>query len=159
MQPTRRFRHTLRVRYGEVDRQGVVFNAHYLAYMDDALENWIATFGDLRQPHGWDMMLKKVTVEWQGSVGSGDLLDIDLGIVRWGRTSWTVGYLGTRRGEPVFTAEVVYVSVRLGETQAIETPAAIRAALGDAVDLFRAGNDAARAGQGGGGEKRPAGSG
>jgi acyl-CoA thioester hydrolase len=131
-----RFRHTVRVRYGEVDQQGVVFNAHYLAYMDDALENWIASLGDLRREHDWDMMLKKATIEWQGSVGSGDSLDLDLAIVSWGRTSWTVGYLGTCRGEPVFTGEVVYVSVRLGENAAMDTPAGIRAALGEAVDLF-----------------------
>ena len=133
------YRHTLRVRYGEVDQQGVVFNAHYLAYMDDALENWLSTLGDLRREHGWEMMLKKTTVEWQGSVGSGDRLDIDMGVVNWGRTSWTVGYIGTSEGEPVFTGEVVYVSVRLGDNTAIETPAAIRAALGDAIDLFQRG--------------------
>jgi acyl-CoA thioester hydrolase len=131
-----RYRHRLRVRYGEVDQQGVVFNAHYLAYMDDALEGWLSTLGDLRHPHGWDMMLKKATVEWQGSLGSGDHLDVDLAIVRWGRTSWSVGYVGTCRDEPVFTAEVLYVSVRLGDHQSIETPAAIREALGEAVDLF-----------------------
>jgi acyl-CoA thioester hydrolase len=142
----RRYRHTLRVRYGEVDAQGVVFNAHYLAYMDDALENWLATLGDLRRPHGWDMMLKKVTLEWQGSVGSGDLLDVDLAIVRWGRTSWNVGYLGTCRGEPVFTAEVVYVSVSLGANEAMDTPAAIREALGEAVDLFGRGEPAVATG-------------
>ena len=33
------FRHSIRVRYGECDMQGVVFNAHYLAYVDDALEH------------------------------------------------------------------------------------------------------------------------
>jgi acyl-CoA thioester hydrolase len=137
-----RYRHTLRVRYGEVDQQGVVFNAHYLAYMDDALENWIAGMGDLRRAHGWDMMLKKITVEWQGSVGSGDPLDVDLGIVRWGRTSWTVGYLGTCRSEPVFTAEVVYVSVTLGDRQAMETPPAIRAQFGEAIGLFGVGASA-----------------
>jgi acyl-CoA thioesterase FadM len=85
------------------------------------------------------MMLKKVAIEWQGSVGSGDRLDIDVAVVRWGRTSWTVGYLGTCRGARVFTAEVVYVSVRLGQNEAIETPPAIRAALGEAIDLFGAG--------------------
>jgi acyl-CoA thioester hydrolase len=137
--PQGRYRHTLRVRYGEVDQQGVVFNAHYLAYMDDALENWIAGMGDLRRVHGWDMMLKKITVEWQGSVGSGDPLDLDLGIVRWGRTSWTVGYLGTCRGEPVFTGEVVYVSVTLEDQRPMETPEAIRAQLGEAIDLFGVG--------------------
>jgi acyl-CoA thioester hydrolase len=137
--PPGRYRHTLRIRYGEVDQQGVVFNAHYLAYMDDALENWLAGMGDLRRQHGWDMMLKKIIVEWQGSVGSGDLLDLDLAILRWGRTSWTVGYLGTCRGEPIFTAEVVYVSVTLGDRQAMETPAEIRVQLGEAIDLFGVG--------------------
>ena len=131
-----RYRHTIRVRYGEVDQQGVVFNAHYLAYMDDALENWLSTLGDLRRDHGWEMMLKKTTVEWQGSVGSGDRLDIDMGVVSWGRTSWTVGYLGTCKGEPVFKGEVVYVSVKLGANTAMETPAAVRASLGEAIDLF-----------------------
>ena len=139
-----RYRHTLRVRYGEVDQQGVVFNAHYMAYMDDALERWLATLGDLRSAHGWDMMLKKAALEWQGSARSGDLLDIDLAIVRWGRTSWSVGYVGTCRGEPVFTAEVLYVSVKLGINESMETPPAIRAALGNAVDLFGAGDSAAK---------------
>ncbi len=30
------FRCQVRVRFGECDMQGVVFNAHYLAYIDDA---------------------------------------------------------------------------------------------------------------------------
>jgi acyl-CoA thioesterase FadM len=34
------YRHTLRVRYGEVDMQGHAFNAHYLAYVDDACNAW-----------------------------------------------------------------------------------------------------------------------
>ena len=65
------FRHRISVRFGEVDQQGVVFNAHYLAYMDDAMETWMRAFPDLRQTFGWDMMLKKCTLEWQGSVGNG----------------------------------------------------------------------------------------
>lgn len=131
-----RYRHRIRVRYGEVDKQGVVFNAHYMAYIDDAMENWLARFADLRREHRWDMMLKKCTLEWQGSVGTGDMLDIDVAVTRWGRTSWTLGYVGTCEGRAVFTAEVLYVSVRLGEAVPMETPAAIRAALGDAIDLL-----------------------
>ena len=29
------------VRYGECDQQGVVFNAHYMAYCDDASDRWL----------------------------------------------------------------------------------------------------------------------
>ena len=31
------FKHSIAVRFGEVDLQAVVFNAHYLAYCDDAV--------------------------------------------------------------------------------------------------------------------------
>ena len=32
--------HRIRVRYGECDMQRVVFNAHYMAYCDDAVDTW-----------------------------------------------------------------------------------------------------------------------
>ena len=42
------FAHQLRVRYAECDPQGVVFNAHYLAYFDSSItELWRAAFGEL----------------------------------------------------------------------------------------------------------------
>jgi acyl-CoA thioester hydrolase len=33
-----RFEHRLRVRFGECDPQGIVFNAHYVAYFDVGVE-------------------------------------------------------------------------------------------------------------------------
>ena len=36
-----RYRHSLRIRYGECDMQGVVFNANYMAYVDDAVDTWV----------------------------------------------------------------------------------------------------------------------
>ena len=50
--------HRIQVRYGEVDMQRVVFNAHYLAYCDDAVENWLRARGVQVADHGWDFMLK-----------------------------------------------------------------------------------------------------
>jgi YbgC/YbaW family acyl-CoA thioester hydrolase len=37
--------HEIRVRYGEVDMQRVVFNANYLAYCDDAADLWFRKLG------------------------------------------------------------------------------------------------------------------
>ena len=34
------FTHTFRVRYAEVDAQGIVFNAHYLTYFDCAITEY-----------------------------------------------------------------------------------------------------------------------
>jgi acyl-CoA thioester hydrolase len=139
--PPFRYRHVIRVRYGEVDQQGVVFNANYFAYIDDAIELWLEGLrGDpSRREHPdlarWDFMLKKVTLEWQGSVGSGDRLAIDMAVVRWGRSSFDVHYRGSYRDQRVFDAVITYVSVVKGENTPYETPALLREYLGEAVDL------------------------
>lgn len=39
------YTHHIRVRYGEVDMQRVVSNAHYLAYCDDAADLWYRSLG------------------------------------------------------------------------------------------------------------------
>ena len=98
--------------------------------MDDALESWVREFPDLKETHGWDMMLKKVTIEWSGSLSSGERLDIDAAVTRVRRTSWEVAFTGTCEGRPVFSANVVYVSVVLGDGTPMETPAEIREFLG-----------------------------
>ncbi len=129
------YRHTIAVRYGEVDVQGVVFNSHYLAYIDDTMETWLRPMRPLREQIGWDMMLKKCSIEWQGRLGSGDLLDIDVAVSRWGRTSWDLGYLGTCEGRPIFRALIVDVSVELETGEPMATPAGIREFMGEPTDL------------------------
>ena len=141
------YRHTIRVRYGEVDKQGVVYNAHYLAYMDDALENWLLGIRQLRAKLGWEMMLRRCTIDFLGSVTDGDLLDIDLAIRHWGRTSWTLGYRGTHEGRLVFTGEVLYVSVHAPEYTKMKTPAEIRAYMGPETDLEEAPSERPSAGR------------
>ena len=44
----------IKIRYGEVDRQGVVFNAHYLAYPDDVVDSWLREFELLVVEQTWD---------------------------------------------------------------------------------------------------------
>ena len=132
------YRHAIPVRYGEVDQQGVVFNAHYLAYMDDAMETWLRPIGALRRELAWDMMLRRCTLEWHGPLGSGELLEIELAVSRWGRTSWDLDYVGTCGERVVFSARVTYVSVELGSGRPKQTPGEIRAFMGGPVDLLAA---------------------
>ena len=54
----------LRVRYGECDPQGVVFNAHYLAYFDTSItELWRAAFGSYQAmlDRGVDIVLAEAS--------------------------------------------------------------------------------------------------
>ena len=89
------------VRYGECDQQGIVFNAHYLAYADEASTSWFAatgtTYGALRE-RGLDMVVKASTLEWSSPARYGDVVEVDAACERVGRTSFEVAY-AVRVGE------------------------------------------------------------
>jgi acyl-CoA thioester hydrolase len=127
------YRHEIRVRYGEVDLQGVVFNAHYLAYCDDACDTWMRTVDGGLGNDGWDIMLKKADITWHGSAGLGDVLAIDVGVSRFGNSSFDVAFDGTVADRPVFTAIITYVAVRFGTTEPIAVPERFRDAADRAV--------------------------
>ena len=63
------------------------------------------------------------------------VLDIYVIVTHWGDTSWNLGYIGVCEGRQIFTAEIVYVSVKLDSNEKIETPIGVREALGEAVDI------------------------
>jgi acyl-CoA thioester hydrolase len=127
------FRHPIRVRYGECDMQQVVFNANYFAYIDDAVDQWVrSALGDY-QAYGFDFMLKKLTMEWSSPARYADELVLDVGVTRWGRSSFDVTVTGAVGERPVFTAVVVYVSTSPGSATAVPVPDAVRAALSGRV--------------------------
>jgi acyl-CoA thioester hydrolase len=121
--------HRVRVRYGEVDMQRVVFNAHYLAYCDDAVEHWLSLLGVNVFDHGWDFMLKKAVLEWDGAATVHDILEIEVGVTRWGNTSFDVGFKGAVGGRPVFSTTITYVGVRAGTRETMAPPAEVRALM------------------------------
>lgn len=123
-------RESIAVRYQEVDLQNVVFNAHYLAFCDLTVAGW------MREAIGWtgtgdaiDWMLVKAVLEWQGSATYGDVLDVDCGIARWGRSSFDVDLVGTVEGRAVFTATITYVCIEPGTKRSVAAPESMRNAL------------------------------
>ena len=59
-----------------------------------------------------------------------------MAVTRWGGSSWSLGYVGSVDERPVFTAEVLYVSVVLNQNVPMQTPEGIREAMGDATDIL-----------------------
>jgi acyl-CoA thioester hydrolase len=118
------------VRYAEVDGQGVVFNAHWLTYFDDACtrfmdalgfsEIWITDF---------DVMLVKAVVEWQGSAGFDDIVDVAVRPTRLGTKSFDLTYDASVNGRPVCQATITYVAVKPGANESMPIPPAVRRAL------------------------------
>jgi acyl-CoA thioester hydrolase len=127
-----RFVHRVPIRYGEVDMQGVVFNAHYLAYVDDAMDRWLRTLDAHFEQFGWDIMLVKAVVEWKGAATIGDTLEIHPRVTRWGNTSFDIGFTGSVGERPVFEATITYVGVKTGTRETAPPPPEVRALLGDA---------------------------
>ena len=74
------FVHPLRVRWAEVDRQDVVFNAHYFTYFDVAVtEYWRAVGMDYPRAFvalGTDLFARKASAEFHAPAGYDDVLEI-----------------------------------------------------------------------------------
>jgi YbgC/YbaW family acyl-CoA thioester hydrolase len=129
-EPAPSFVHHVRPRYGEIDLQRVVFNAHYLAYCDDAADLWLRSFGLQPETSPWDVMVKKAVITWSGAARVHDDLAIAVRVSRWGTTSFDVTFEGTVDDRPVFVAELTYVAVRAGTTETVRVPDDFRAVAG-----------------------------
>lgn len=124
------FEQPVRVRYSECDGQGVVFNAWYLAYCDDAFEAFLRSgLGRDCKETGWHFMVKRVSIEWSGSARTFDELVTTVEVTRIGRSSFDVRFRGCVADRPVFVAEHVYVGVATGTQTPIPPPDEVRACL------------------------------
>ena len=130
------FRHSIAVRYGECDMQGVVFNAHYLAYADHAIAEWFkeqlppnAMFVAGNGDASFDFMVKKATVTWSGGSTYGDVLDLDCSVGRWGTTSFDVVVRGRVADSERVEIVLVYVSVTPGTHTPCPVPEHVKLAL------------------------------
>lgn len=123
------YRQEIRIRYGECDMQQVVFNAHYLAYIDDAVDTWFRSVLGRIEDRGFDFMVKKCTIEWRSAAVFGEILDLDVHVARWGTTSFDVRVFGVVGERPVFDATLVYVSTTPGAPVPVPVPGAVKAAL------------------------------
>jgi acyl-CoA thioester hydrolase len=133
------FEHRIRVRYGECDMQGVVFNAHYLAYVDDATDTWFRrVLGEGFEQLGFDVMLKKAVVDWHRPLRFGDDVELGCSVSRWGTASFDVTVAGRVGDDPRFTATITYVCVAHGTTKPLRVPDVARQALDGAEDVTTA---------------------
>jgi acyl-CoA thioester hydrolase len=109
------FRYYLRVRYGECDQQGVVYNARYGDFVDLASTEFLrAAFAPLNCFDGsFEFQVVKMLVEWTGPARFDDTLAIDVSLKKLGTTSYTLGFALRRANEAttIVTAETVNVYV------------------------------------------------
>lgn len=125
--------HRLRVRFAECDRQGHVFNGHWLTFFDVALtELWREAIGDwdLVNERGIDLVVREANAVFHAPARFDDELDITARVDRIGTTSITTTFDARRDGTQLVEGRLVHVVVDAEAFGKLPVPDWVREALG-----------------------------
>ena len=109
------FRFGFRVRYSEVDYQGIVYFAHYATYFDVAIHEFFRAlpydYTAARSTPGTDFNIVRSAVEYRRPLRFDEAFEVEVALGRIGRTSLTFApaIRVAREPEPRATGEVVWV--------------------------------------------------
>ena len=126
------FRYTIRVRYAEIDGQGVVFNAVYLTYFDTAITEYIRALpyeynlgGD--KAAGTDFHAVKATVEFKAPIRFDADIEVGVRTAKLGRTSIVYELaIFPKGGDALLSVgEVIWVNTDLKAHKATALPQAL----------------------------------
>jgi acyl-CoA thioester hydrolase len=133
------FTFPLTVRYLEVDAQGVVFNAWYLAYFDEAMSAFLTARGIPYQKmieSGHDVQLVRSEIDWRSGLRWQDAVEVAVSTARVGRTSFALDFEVRRDAHEVTcVGRTVYVVVATDGSGKREIPPLIAEALGEPAPL------------------------
>jgi acyl-CoA thioester hydrolase len=118
------FVHELRVRFRDCDPQGIVFNANYVGYLDDALtELWREAFGSYQAmvDRGVDLVVAELNVEFLAPARFDEEIRIEAAIERLGTTGMSTRFELSREAEPLLSGRIRHVFV--DATSWTKTPA------------------------------------
>lgn len=106
-------RHRFRVRYSEVDPQGVVFNSRYLEYADLAVVEYFRALA--LPPEMVDFHVGTAVVRYLHPIRMDELIEARVRIDRFGTASmtWSIELHGDETDDQRATIELVYVNVDL----------------------------------------------
>jgi acyl-CoA thioester hydrolase len=127
------FLHTIRVRYGECDPQGVVFNANWLAFFDIVITELFRerVSGDYTAmlEAGTDMVVAEATVRFLGPAGFDDEIEFAATVARLGTTAMSTHIEATVEGRPVASGDIRHVFIDPAAKTKKEIPAVVREGL------------------------------
>ena len=129
----------LRVRWAEVDLQKIVFNGHYLMYLDTAVAGWwramALPYQATMDALGGDLYVRKATLDYTASARYDELIDVGIKTLHIGNASMRVGAAVFRGDQLLVTGELVYVYANPATQTALPVPQVLR----DVLAAFEAG--------------------
>jgi YbgC/YbaW family acyl-CoA thioester hydrolase len=134
-----RFLERLRVRWAEIDAQQIVFNGHYLMYIDTAFAGyWRAMampYAGTMDYLAGDLFVRKAALEYEGSARYDDVLDVGIRSGRIGNSSLVFSAAVFRQDELLVSGELVYVFADPATQRSKSVPQELR----DLLQAFEAG--------------------
>jgi acyl-CoA thioester hydrolase len=124
------FSHRFRVRYSEVDPQGVVFNSRYLEYADFAIvEYWRAMHLGPGDPDWPECHVGTATVRYVKPIRMDELIDAHVRVSRFGTASmsWAIELHGAGGDDLRAAIELIYVHVDLESGRSRPLPESFKA--------------------------------
>jgi YbgC/YbaW family acyl-CoA thioester hydrolase len=124
-----------RVRWAEVDMQKIVFNGHYLMYIDTAVAGWwramAVPYEAAMHRLGGDLYVRKATLEYAGSARYDERLATGVRCQRIGNSSIVLQAAVFRDEAALVTGELVYVFADPATQTSRPVPPALRALMTD----------------------------
>lgn len=126
------FFHPFRVRYSEIDAQGVVFNAHYLTYYDTTISEYFRSLGYDQfadaKASGVDFHVVRSVVEYKAPIRLDQDIEVGARVARIGRSSMTFELAIFPKGESAVlaTGEIVWVNTDQKTHQTVAVPDSLR---------------------------------
>lgn len=108
------FRYELRVRYGECDAQGVVFNANYLAYFDNSINELLRVACGSYQvmlDRGVDIVVAEAQLRFRAPARFEEVLTLEIAIAHLGTTSVVSEHRIQRDGALLVDATIRHVMI------------------------------------------------
>ena len=131
------FSHRMRVRYSEIDNQAVVFNAHYLTYLDVGHTEYMRAmdydYAAAVKETGVDFHLATATVEFKAPLYFDEEFDVCIRVARLGNSSITLAceMYKAETDDLVAVCEKVDVCVILEGHKPVRIPDGFRKAMED----------------------------
>lgn len=119
-------------RYMECDQQGVVFNAWYLVWFDEAFTAWMRDVGapyDAMLARGVDVQNVHTEIDYRAGVRWGDVVRVEVTVARIGGKSFTLGYTVRRGAEVCVEGSIVYAVIATDGSGALPIPEDLRGVL------------------------------
>lgn len=125
---------TQKIRYSDCDPQGIVFNANYPRYWDDAVTDWLEELGFGGEDLGGigaSVVTARLEMDFEASTRLGDTLETAIVVEKVGNTSLVLGLATSRLsdGAVVARGREVVVTVDPAILSPVPVPEALRAAV------------------------------